>query len=198
MDDVKVNYMNDLEKAVINEYQALMKKEKLLREDLSELPFGYLQKKTISGKEYYYLQHREGKKVKSVYVKKEDLEETREKVEKRKEIEKGIKEIKKRKQALEGIIDKDLLQVLVIKQAVLKVIADYEGIKKVVLFGSRAEGRYRDDSDVDLMFESTLMTQAEIRLRLEDELGLNVDLVHGPIKEDAFLEIDREVEIYAA
>lgn len=194
--------MSDLEKAVINEYQVLMKKEKLLRDALSELPFGYLQKKTISGKEYYYLQHREGKKVKSVYVRKEDLEETKEKVEKRKEIEREIKDIKKSKQALEGIIEKDLLQVLVIKQAVLKVIADFEGIKKVVLFGSRAEGRYRDDSDVDLMFETrgpmSLMTQAEIRLRLEEELGLSVDLVHGPLKDDAFLEIYKEVEIYAA
>lgn len=194
--------MKELERAVINEYGNLMKEEKLLRDNLSELPFGYLQKKIIKGKEYFYLQHRDGRKVKSKYVKKNELSETMEKVAKRKEIENRLGEIKEEQHALEGIIEKDLLQVLVIKQAVLKVIANYKGIKRVVLFGSRAEGRYRDDSDVDLLFETrgpmSLMTQTEIRLKLEEELGLSVDLVHGPLNEDSFLEINKEVEMYVA
>jgi len=42
------------------------------------------------------------------------------------------------------------------------------------------------------------MTQTEIRLKLEEELGLSVDLVHGPLREDSFLEINNEVEMYAA
>jgi len=146
--------MKALDRAVVNEYRNLMKEEKLLRDNLSKLPFGYLQKKVISGNEYFYLQHREGKKVKTDYVKRSELEEIKGKVEKRKETDARLKEIKKEKQALEGVIEKDQLQILVIQQAVLKVIEDYKGIKKVVLFGSRAEGRYRDDSDVDLMFET--------------------------------------------
>ena len=194
--------MSEFEQAIVIEYRELMKKEKLLKDTLGELPFGYLQKKTISGKEYYYLQYREGKKVKSKYVKKGELEETRIKVEKRKEVERDIKEIKRRMQILEQIIEKDLMQILAIKQAVIKVVAEYKGIKKIVLFGSRAEGRYRDDSDVDLMFESrgpiSLMKQNEIRMRLEEEIGLKVDLVHGPLNKDSFLEIDKEVELYAA
>lgn len=192
--------MKALDRAIVNEYRNLMKEEKLLRDNLSKLPFGYLQKKVIGGKEYFYLQYREGKKVKTDYVKRSELEAMKEKVEKRKETDARLKEIKKEKQALEGVIEKDRLQILVIQQAVLKVIEDYKGIKKVVLFGSRAEGRYRDDSDVDLMFETrgpmSLMTQTEIRLKLEEELGLSVDLVHGPLDEESFLEIDKEVQLF--
>ena len=39
-----------------------------------------------------------------------------------------------------------------IREAVYKVIAHYP-IKKVVLFGSRADGTNREDSDIDLIME---------------------------------------------
>ena len=41
------------------------------------------------------------------------------------------------------------------------------------------------------------LPENEFRKRLEEELGLDVDLVHGPIK-DSFLEIGTEVDVYAA
>ena len=82
-----------------------------------------------------------------------------------------------------------------------EIASDYP-IKRVVLFGSRAEGDYREDSDVDLIMEFTepvtLLTIAGIKLRLEQLLQLSVDIVHGPLREEDLLEIHKEVELYAA
>lgn len=88
-----------------------------------------------------------------------------------------------------------------IKKSVLKLIPEYP-IKRVVLFGSRADGKQREDSDVDLIMEFTesvsLLTLSQIKLRLEELLNLNVDIVHGPIRSDDLLEINKEVELYVA
>jgi predicted nucleotidyltransferase len=35
-------------------------------------------------------------------------------------------------------------------QAIIKIIAGFEGVQKVVLFGSRAKGNYKNGSDVDI------------------------------------------------
>ena len=98
-------------------------------------------------------------------------------------------------------MNKDTIMINIIRMAVLKVVRDFPEISKVILFGSRAEARYREDSDVDLYFESvgpvSLMMQNEFRLKLEEELNMEVDLVHGPVK-GSFLKIGEEVDIYAA
>ena len=87
------------------------------------------------------------------------------------------------------------------KKYICEIASDYP-IKRVVLFGSRAEGDYREDSDVDLIMEFTepvtLLTIAGIKLRLEQLLQLSVDIVHGPLREEDLLEIHKEVELYAA
>ena len=82
-------------------------------------------------------------------------------------------------------------------------IADEYHLTKVTLFGSRANGNFREDSDVDLLVEFTTESVSLFRLaslmnRLEDIWNLKVDVIHGPIAEDSLLEIDKEVEIYAA
>ncbi len=88
-----------------------------------------------------------------------------------------------------------------IKNNVRKIAAEYP-IKRVVLFGSRADGRQREDSDVDLIIEFTeavsLITLSQIKMRLEAMLSLSVDIVHGPIRSDDLLEIGKEVELYVA
>ncbi len=75
-------------------------------------------------------------------------------------------------------------------------------IKRVVLFGSRASGKNRDDSDIDLIMEFSepvsLLTLSEIKIRLEDVLGIEVDLVHGPVQAGDLIEVDEEIELYAA
>ena len=70
------------------------------------------------------------------------------------------------------------------------------------MFGSRAAGTNRDDSDVDLIVEFegrvSLLTISALRCRLEELLGSSVDVIHGPIQESDLIEIGKVVELYAA
>ena len=89
-----------------------------------------------------------------------------------------------------------------IKKTVAEIAQEYN-LTKVTLFGSRANGNNREDSDVDLLVEFTteavsLLKIISLKHRLEDIWNLEVDVIHGPIPEGSILEIDKEVEIYAA
>ena len=88
-----------------------------------------------------------------------------------------------------------------IKKAVLEIVELYP-ISRVTLFGSRADGSARPDSDVDFIIEFnkpvTLITISQITETLENLLQTNVDVIHGPVRETDLLEIDKEVELYAA
>lgn len=194
--------MNKLENELITEYCRLTKEEREITREKNGLPMGYIQEKTIKGRSYFYLQHREGKTVKSEYIKRENLDEIRKDIEKRKQLDFVIEGLSGRRLLIEGMINKDILNVMYIKQGVCRVIKNYQEITRIALFGSRAGSGYREDSDVDLIFESSvpvpLMKQAEIRLKIEEELGMPVDLVHGPLSESDFLRIDKEIELYVA
>jgi len=88
-----------------------------------------------------------------------------------------------------------------IKQCIAQLLADYP-ISRVTLFGSRASGTNREDSDVDLIVEFSvpvsLLQLSMLRCRLEEMVGLPVDLVHGPIQADDMIEVGEAVELYAA
>ena len=89
-----------------------------------------------------------------------------------------------------------------IKKVIEKIAPEYN-LKKVTLFGSRARGNFREDSDVDLIVEFetqavSLFTLAGLMIDLEEIFGVKVDVIHGPKKPDWMIEIDNEVEIYAA
>ena len=76
-------------------------------------------------------------------------------------------------------------------------------VKKVSLFASRARGDNKIDSDVDLLCEFScdkvgLIMLSSLKLALEENLGLNVDLIHAPIPKNSILEIDKEIPIYEA
>ena len=75
-------------------------------------------------------------------------------------------------------------------------------ISKIFLFGSRADGTNREDSDVDLIVEFSspvsLLTISALRCRLEELLGLEVDIIHGPVRDGDLIEVGKVVEIYAA
>lgn len=75
-------------------------------------------------------------------------------------------------------------------------------IKSIILFGSRADGTNRTDSDVDLIIEFsapiTLLTLTRLQLKLEEALRLDVDIVHGPLQSSDLLEIGKEIVLYAA
>lgn len=88
-----------------------------------------------------------------------------------------------------------------IKSAVSAAAEEFP-IKRTVLFGSRANGTFTEKSDVDLIMEFsrpvTLITLAMVSEKLENALGVSVDIVHGPLQGTDLLEIDKEVEIYVA
>ena len=89
-----------------------------------------------------------------------------------------------------------------IKKVVAEIAPKYK-ITKATLFGSRARGDNREDSVIDLIVEFSteavsLFTLAGIMIDLEEIFGLKVDVIHGPKKDSWMIEIDKEIEIYAA
>lgn len=88
-----------------------------------------------------------------------------------------------------------------IKKTIAEIAPEYN-LAKVTLFGSRANGNFREDSDVDLIVDfpetATLLTLISFKYRLEDTWGLNVDVISRGGLKDSYLEIEKEIEIYAA
>lgn len=84
----------------------------------------------------------------------------------------------------------------------MKLISGNYPIERVYLFGSRADGTNRSDSDVDLIIEFSkrvsLLTISSVKVELEEMLNLDVDIVHGPLRETDLIEVDKVVELYAA
>ena len=93
-----------------------------------------------------------------------------------------------------------MLDIETIAKGVQESIRDYP-VKKIELFGSYAENRQTEESDVDLLVEFTslavsLLVIASLRNRLENSLGVSVDLIHAPIPEDSILEVGTRVTLY--
>lgn len=89
-----------------------------------------------------------------------------------------------------------------LKNKILEVTKNYP-VKKITLFGSRARGDNKPDSDVDLLFEFfepyvSLIMLSGLKIDLQEKLNLNVDVIHSPIPKDSLLEIDKEIVLYAA
>lgn len=93
------------------------------------------------------------------------------------------------------------MEIDVIKKAIEQIAVKYS-IKKAILFGSRASGTNRPDSDIDLIVEFSknisLITLSNLKFELENILKQDVDIIHGPITENDFIEVNMEVELYAA
>ncbi len=77
-------------------------------------------------------------------------------------------------------------------------------IVSIQLFGSYAENRSTEDSDVDILVEFapdtcvTLLTVSNIKIRMEELLKTPVDVITVPIPKDSILEINKVVSLYAA
>ena len=85
----------------------------------------------------------------------------------------------------------------------MAVVAKEYPIERAELFGSYANGQSTAASDVDIIMEFStpqvsLLMLNDIRYRLEELLQTKVDLVHGPLPADGFLEIDRRITLYGA
>jgi predicted nucleotidyltransferase len=93
-----------------------------------------------------------------------------------------------------------VLDINQIKEAATKMAADYP-IKKVMLFGSYADGTAGDASDVDLLVEFltptvSLFTLAGIKNEMEDTLKTKVDIIHGPLPKESRLRLNKVIDIY--
>ena len=88
-----------------------------------------------------------------------------------------------------------------IRDVTSSFISEYS-IKSIILFGSRAEGTNSENSDVDLIVEFfipvSLITLSKLKIDLEEALKLDVDIIHGPVTDDAMIEVNKEIVLYAA
>ena len=90
-----------------------------------------------------------------------------------------------------------------IKSLVEKLAPEYN-IKRVNLFGSYAEGRATDNSDIDLLVEyhqtPSLLKLLGFKNRMQDALKKTVDIVRYPINQDNLyyrnFKIGKEIPLY--
>ena len=94
-----------------------------------------------------------------------------------------------------------MLTIEEIKKVVAEIAPKYN-LKKVTLFGSRANGNFREDSDIDLIVDfpedAGLLKLISLKHKLEDIFNLNVDVVSRDGLKTSYIEIEKEIEIYAA
>ena len=74
-------------------------------------------------------------------------------------------------------------------------------IKQASYFGSYADGKQTDDSDLDLMMEFqnpsvSLLMLSSIKYTLEDLLKIQVDVIHTPTPSNSLLDIKKAVKVY--
>lgn len=87
---------------------------------------------------------------------------------------------------------------------VAETVAKEFPIVSIQLFGSYAENRNTEESDVDILVEFapdtcvTLLTVSNIKIRMEELLKTPVDVITVPIPKDSILEINKVVPLYAA
>lgn len=85
----------------------------------------------------------------------------------------------------------------------ISIVAKEYPIKRIDLFGSYASGNNHQNSDVDLLVEFhtdrvSLLTLNSVKYRLEELLGTDVDLIHGPLSKDSMIKVDRRIPLYGA
>ena len=94
-----------------------------------------------------------------------------------------------------------MLTIEEIKKTVAEIAPQYN-LKKVTLFGSRANGTATENSDVDLIVDfpegSTLFTVASVKICLEEIWNLEVDVISRGGIAGSILIIEKEIELYAA
>lgn len=69
-----------------------------------------------------------------------------------------------------------------IKNQIIKIAQNYEGVEKVILFGSRARGDALERSDIDLAIEAEKIAESDwldLYFQLQEELDtlLSIDVV---------------------
>jgi len=95
-----------------------------------------------------------------------------------------------------------MIAMVSIEEAVKRIAPRYP-IKRVMLFGSYADGNANADSDVDVLVEFgkrpiTLLHFCGFQEELSEALAVPVDVVQYPLSEDLqeYFEIERMVPLY--
>ena len=89
-----------------------------------------------------------------------------------------------------------------IKNSIVTVAQEFS-IKKADLFGSYATERHNENSDVDLLIEFmtpvvSLLKISGLKHRLEEMMGIPVDILHAPISKEALITIEEVIPLYEA
>jgi len=82
----------------------------------------------------------------------------------------------------------------------VKKAADVFPLTKASYFGSYAEEKATDDSDLDLLVEFkepavSILTIIRLKRYLEEELAKSVDVIHAPLPSASIIEIGRQVNV---
>lgn len=93
-----------------------------------------------------------------------------------------------------------MLTIEKIIEAVQNAAKEYP-IRKVDLFGSYAKETQTERSDVDFIVEFetsavSLIMLSSLKYKLEEDLNVSVDLIHGPLGADALLMPERIISIF--
>jgi len=86
-----------------------------------------------------------------------------------------------------------------IVNAVEKAATEFS-LTKAAYFGSYADGRATEDSDLDLLVEFakpsvSILTVIRLKHFMEEELKKPVDVIHAPIPEGAVIKIGKTVNV---
>lgn len=86
-----------------------------------------------------------------------------------------------------------------IRSALQKLQSVYS-LRKVHIFGSFAEDRATEASDLDLLVEFeqpvvSLITLNALKYDLEDALGLPVDVIHAPLPKNSMIQPQKVVQV---
>jgi hypothetical protein len=127
--NISIEYKGGYQMAVslVKDYKKLLNRKMQIESELSNLPRGYISKKTIRGKKYFYLQTRTSGTFTSRYLKREETDTVIKQISLRKQYESELPKIKIRLEELEQasrLLDKDLSRELML----LKITAGMDSI----------------------------------------------------------------------
>jgi len=93
-----------------------------------------------------------------------------------------------------------MLSIEQIKKAA-QTIAPHYPVRQVLLFGSYAEGKADEQSDVDVLVEFTINPISLFELggfnqELREALETSVDTVKLPLKPDSLIDISKAIPLY--
>ena len=85
-------------------------------------------------------------------------------------------------------------------RSALQNLQSIYSLRKVHIFGSYAENRATEASDLDLLVEFeqpivSLITLNSLKNDLEDALGLPVDIIHAPLPKNSMIQPQTLVQV---